>query len=78
MIETPMPRLFSSRPIDAVVIPLPIEETTPPVTKMYFGRRPLSIVQLLSSRPRRSAPCLAHAHLAHRPPSGYGQGRQVE
>jgi hypothetical protein len=24
-------------PIDAAVIPLPIEETTPPVTKTYFG-----------------------------------------
>ena len=32
-----MPRLFSSRPRLATVIPLPTEETTPPVTKMYFG-----------------------------------------
>src|SRR5438067_1901563 len=42
MIETLMPRLLRSRPIEAVVIPLPIDETTPPVTKMYFGRLPPS------------------------------------
>jgi hypothetical protein len=31
-----MPRALSSRPIDATVIPLPTDETTPPETKMYF------------------------------------------
>jgi hypothetical protein len=30
------PRAFSSRPSDAAVIPLPSDETTPPVTKTYF------------------------------------------
>lgn len=31
-----MPRLFRRRPIDAAVMPLPREDTTPPVTKIYF------------------------------------------
>lgn len=30
------PRLFKRRPIDAAVMPLPREDTTPPVTKIYF------------------------------------------
>ena len=33
---TATPRLLSSRPIDAVAMPLPTELTTPPVTKMYL------------------------------------------
>src|SRR5215217_3509129 len=37
MIETLAPRLLISRPIEAVVIPLPTDDATPPVTKMYFG-----------------------------------------
>src|SRR5579884_2231863 len=32
-----IPRLLSNRPIEATVTPLPTDETTPPVTKMYFG-----------------------------------------
>src|SRR5574344_1041855 len=36
-IVTLMPRLFKSRPSDAAVIPLPKEDTTPPVTKIYFA-----------------------------------------
>ncbi len=31
------PRLFKRRPSDAAVIPFPKDETTPPVTKIYFG-----------------------------------------
>src|ERR1700684_3341396 len=31
------PRLSSKQPIEAAATPLPREETTPPVTKMYFG-----------------------------------------
>ena len=31
---TRKPRLTSNRPIEAAAIPLPSEETTPPVTKM--------------------------------------------
>jgi hypothetical protein len=37
--QTEMPRAFSSRPIDATVIPLPTDETTPPETKTYFVGR---------------------------------------
>jgi hypothetical protein len=37
--QTEMPRALSSRPIDATVIPLPTDETTPPETKMYFVAR---------------------------------------
>src|ERR671925_270773 len=32
-------------PMDAAVIPFPIEETTPPVTKTYFGTGPLFYLQ---------------------------------
>ena len=32
--ETLSPRLLSSRPSEAAVMPLPKEETTPPVTKI--------------------------------------------
>src|ERR1035437_7978823 len=35
--EREISRALSRRPIDATVIPLPTEETTPPVTKMNFG-----------------------------------------
>src|SRR3954466_2678635 len=34
-----MPRAFSRRPSEAAVMPFPSEETTPPVTKTYFGGR---------------------------------------
>src|ERR1700730_2849959 len=34
---TRRPRLSSRQPIDAAATPLPREETTPPVTKIYFG-----------------------------------------
>src|SRR6266849_2582285 len=37
--HTEIPRALSSRPIDATVIPLPTDETTPPETKMYFVAR---------------------------------------
>ena len=37
MIDTSKPRALRIRPIEAQVTPLPIPETTPPVTKMYFG-----------------------------------------
>src|SRR5687768_18164241 len=35
-----MPRLLSTRPIDATVMPLPTLETTPPVTNMYLTMTP--------------------------------------
>src|SRR5580692_759380 len=34
---TRRPRLSSKQPIDAAATPLPSEETTPPVTNIYFG-----------------------------------------
>jgi hypothetical protein len=37
MIETLTPRLLMTRPSDAVVMPLPTDDATPPVTKMYLG-----------------------------------------
>src|SRR5213079_3055852 len=39
---TRRPRAFSSRPSEAATIPLPRAETTPPVTKTYFGARALT------------------------------------
>src|SRR5579884_3077786 len=39
---TRSPRAFSRRPSDAATIPLPSAETTPPVTKTYFGARALT------------------------------------
>src|SRR5690242_16384335 len=34
---TVIPRLSSKHPIEAAASPLPSEDTTPPVTKMYFA-----------------------------------------
>src|SRR3954451_15438441 len=39
---TRRPRAFSKRPSEAATIPLPSAETTPPVTKTYFGPRALT------------------------------------
>src|SRR5262249_52794733 len=39
---TRRPRAFSSRPSDAATMPFPSAETTPPVTKTYFGARALT------------------------------------
>src|SRR5690242_1472455 len=39
---TRSPRAFSRRPSEAATIPLPRAETTPPVTKTYFGARALT------------------------------------
>src|SRR5690348_3034066 len=36
---TRYPRASSSAPMDAAARPLPSEDTTPPVTKMYFGAK---------------------------------------
>src|SRR5262250_1491789 len=38
------PRLSSRQPIEAAASPLPSEDTTPPVTKMYFAAMPSSVV----------------------------------
>src|SRR5215470_15344040 len=39
---TRRPRAFSKRPSEAATIPFPSAETTPPVTKTYFGARALT------------------------------------
>src|SRR5436305_15326854 len=39
---TRRPRAFRSRPSEAATIPFPSAETTPPVTKTYFGPRALT------------------------------------
>ena len=36
MVKTLNPAAFMIAPIDAVVMPFPSEEQTPPVTKIYF------------------------------------------
>src|SRR5581483_180096 len=39
---TRRPRDFNSRPSDAATMPFPSAETTPPLTKTYFGARALT------------------------------------
>src|SRR3954469_15917852 len=39
---TRRPRAFNRRPSEAATIPFPSAETTPPVTKTYFGARALT------------------------------------
>src|SRR3954454_13441644 len=50
--ETFRPRAFKSRPSDAAVIPLPSDETTPPVTNTYLviGSQPPPGVDLAQDR----------------------------
>src|SRR3954453_15373382 len=51
---TRRPRAFNRRPSEAATIPFPRAETTPPVTKTYFGARALTGFQGSSARGRRS------------------------
>src|SRR5581483_5721435 len=52
------PRAFSRRPSEAAVIPLPSDETTPPVTKTYFvgapAPAPAKPARSLTARLRRA------------------------
>src|SRR5690348_16012422 len=50
---TRRPRALSRRPSDAATIPFPSAETTPPVTKTYFGARALTGFQGSSAGGRR-------------------------
>src|SRR4029453_7469323 len=58
---TRKPRASSNAPIEAAAKPLPRDDTTPPVTKMYFGansssfRDPLSDVRFLHGPARGPA-----------------------
>src|SRR5437867_5691121 len=49
------PRAFSRRPSEAAVIPLPSDETTPPVTKTYLG--PVLIGQPLGVDAHQNGVC---------------------
>src|SRR6185437_1227559 len=51
---TRSPRAFSRRPSDAATMPFPSAETTPPVTKTYFGARALTGFQGSSDSGRPS------------------------
>src|SRR5438270_10398738 len=51
---TRRPRALSSRPSEAATIPLPSADTTPPVTKTYFGARALTGFEGSSGCGRRS------------------------
>src|SRR3954453_2426965 len=52
---TRRPRAFSRRPSDAATIPFPSADTTPPVTKTYFGARALTGFQGSSVGGRRAS-----------------------
>ncbi len=52
---TRRPRALSSRPSDAATMPFPSAETTPPVTKTYFGARALTGFQGSSGGGRRGS-----------------------
>src|SRR4051812_42309577 len=52
--RTRRPRAFRRRPSEAATIPFPSAETTPPVTKTYFGARALTGFQGSSAGGRRS------------------------
>src|ERR1700752_4083624 len=64
---TRKPRALRSRPSDAATIPLPRAETTPPVTKTYFGARALTGFQGSSGCGRR---------LLRRGPDERGESRE--
>src|SRR5271166_1906909 len=53
--ETLSPRLSIRQPMEAAANPLPSEDTTPPVTKMYFAAIPSSVVWICA--PGIAAPC---------------------
>src|SRR5213078_548905 len=58
---TRSPRAFSRRPSEAATIPFPSAETTPPVTKTYFGARARTGFQGSSGAGRTLSRFLARA-----------------
>src|SRR5205085_8773615 len=66
MIETDRPRLLSSRPMLAAVMPLPSEEVTPPVTKTYFAIARTLVSWLLRAYRKERANTDANATLGKR------------
>src|SRR3978361_756227 len=64
------PRASSRQPIDAAARPLPSEDTTPPVTKMYFAdiAATSSVLNLgCAGWARPSISCLFLIYTAHEP-----------
>src|ERR1700756_5341131 len=59
---TRRPRALRRRPSEAATIPLPSAETTPPVTKTYFGARVLTGFEGSSDCGRSDSRLLAGAH----------------
>src|SRR5215470_8202912 len=57
---TRSPRAFSRRPSEAATIPFPRADTTPPVTKTYFGARVLTGFQGSTRGGRRLCGRFAH------------------
>src|ERR1035438_9514955 len=58
------PRLSSRQPMEAAAIPFPSEETTPPVTKMYFAMlfsSPHIVGQAILSAACKAAPQGRHS-----------------
>src|SRR6476469_9046228 len=74
---TRRPRALSSRPSDAATMPFPSAETTPPVTKTYFGARALTEFQGSSGCGRRSA-VFARAEQVVQPREGAARERAAK
>ena len=69
MTETVSPRLFRIRPIDATLIPLPSELTTPPVTKINFVGICLRNTRMLTGKRGGNLPAFRKlGRLAEPPP----------
>src|SRR6202161_2837523 len=73
-IDTGMPRLFSSRPSEAAVIPFPSELTTPPVKKMNLAMGNAALRRLVQARLRRAGQALAPTAAS---PSSGTEGRRL-
>src|SRR5579859_101347 len=76
---TRRPRAFSRRPSEAATIPFPSAETTPPVTKTYFGARALTGFQGSSGCGQRtSAASRASASEGNARPTPLNRGASTE
>src|SRR5215471_12132212 len=64
---TRRPRDLSSRPSEAATMPFPSAETTPPVTKTYFGARALTGFKGSSATGRRRSRLLARPQQQMKP-----------
>src|ERR1700675_2130249 len=66
---TVKPRLSRRQPMEEAATPLPSEETTPPVTNIYFGA-----IRIAHAVTRFTARDFSHlsGRLAHSPAAGFG------